>query len=659
MTNSAQSTTFNYFVGSGLVLTDGSKTTADLVPLQLGIFNSKNYKALSAATANAKVVPEIIIAMGSPNAEKISWTNAAMSFKSVPIQASKLIAWRKSSPVKPKQHKVVIGWDGTTDCKTIDAECDKTYTLHLQLEGSPATRFFGAKPLTETFVYHTPCCTDCVSGCTADVEAMVDDYINQINVHPRTSHFVKAEKLVSYSSAPTTETVAYESYTLTIADEGTIQDLAKIQATYSDATVTRTKREGIYSTYTLVQIASAGAPSAYSNESNVVISNCSDCPSGYTLVPAYDKFKVEYFDEGMDDTSAIEGFSADFVKVTKINKGASVGTYIIEATAGEFTSPEDVATKIADEGSGSVPVVTSLGSTSSYCVLTSATTIAWVEGDAYYKEVRELCLVLGDDDCDDVSGTSQLAAIVDFYSGNEYVVADSVAQSSNGTCANTYTLKQVSENLLTESECYTGIATYKPLDAYKGKTWDVCCDAESTKGTIDKIGIVLTGAYIDTQFGKCSFKYDDFVELDMVRIIVRQGDYVELEDKCATRWAVTELQKPVYPTGVGTNVLKEYIAIQQTKGQRWSDDPRWREIYGYNYDFIKNDKFYKHYYLEFEALDKFNTSTGFGGNDFKQTIVFAFEEDTDTSSFETLIEAWINSARPDLVSADTQENLYR
>ncbi|MCA9381156.1 hypothetical protein KC678_02735, partial [Candidatus Dojkabacteria bacterium] len=234
MTNSAQSTTFNYFVGSGLVLTDGSKTTADLVPLQLGIFNSKNYKALSAATANAKAVPEIIIAMGSPNDEKISWTNAAMSFKSVPIQASKLIAWRKSSPVKPKQHKVVIGWDGTTDCKTIDAECDKTYTLHLQLEGSPTTRFFGAKPLTETFVYHTPCCTDCVSGCTADVEVMVDDYINQINVHPRISPFVKAEKLVSYSSAPTTETVAYESYTLTIADEGTIQDLAKIQATYSD-----------------------------------------------------------------------------------------------------------------------------------------------------------------------------------------------------------------------------------------------------------------------------------------------------------------------------------------------------------------------------------------------------------------------------------------
>ena len=652
MTNSAQSTTFNYFVGSGLVLTDGSKTTADLVPLQLGIFNSKNYKALSAVTANAKAVPEIIIAMGSPNDEKISWTNAAMSFKSVPIQASKLIAWRKSSPVKPKQHKVVIGWDGTTDCKTIDAECDKTYTLHLQLEGSPTTRFFGAKPLTETFVYHTPCCTDCVSGCTADVEAMVDDYINQINVHPRISPFVKAEKLVSYSSAPTTETVAYESYTLTIADEGTIQDLAKIQATYSDATVTRTKREGIYSTYTLVQIATASAPAAYSNQLITTIANCSDCPSGYTLVSKKYKFKVQRQDAGTGaNLTTIQGAGtggyndSSAVRLSYVN-GES--TYLIHKTSETAPSPASIGDIIVESGF-----------TEAYCSLTSPSTIAWVAGDAYYKEVRELCIVFGDDDCDDVSGTSQLADITAFYEGNDNVVADSIAQSDNGTCANTYTIKQTSSNLLAESECYTGVATYDPLDAYKGKQWEVCCDAESTAGTVDKIGIVLTGAYIDTQFGNCSFKYDDFVELDMVRIIVRQGEYVELDDKCATRWAVTELQKPVYPTGIGRNVLKEYIDIQSTKGQRWSDDPRWREIYGYNYEFIKKDKYYKHFYLEFEAIDKFFTATGFGGNDFKQTIVFAFEEDVDTSAFETAIESWINSVRPDLVDADTQNNLYR
>ena len=646
MTNSAQSTTFNYFVGSGLVLTDTTKSTADLVPLQLGIFNSKNYKALANQTSS-KVVPEIIIAMGSPNEEKISWTNAAMSFKSVPIRADKLIAWRKSTPKKALNHKVAIGWDGTSDCKTLTAVCDETYTLFLQIEGSPATRFFGAKPLTETFVVQTGCCDDCVSGCTADIEAVTDNLVGQINKHPRISPFVKAEKLVSYTAAPTATTVAYESYTLTIADEGGIQELAAIQATYPNAVITRTERNGILSTYTLVQIGSASAPADYSNQSNVVISNCSDCPSGYALVEKTYKYKVQRQDAGTAGTLAT--IASDY---------SDAGAYRLSYVNGESTYVVTNTTGTAPSAVTAGDIVTYVGYNAPYCNLETATTVAWEESDAYYKTVRELCLVLGDDVCDDVSGTSQLAAITSFYASNSSVVSGSVAQSDNGTCANTYTIEQVSDNLMKEG-CTTDIAVFSNLDPFKNSYWTVCCDEVSTAGTVDKIGIVLTGAYVDTKFGTCSFKYDDFVELDLPRIIVRQGDFVELENKCSTRWAVTELQAPVYPTGVGTNVKKEYIDIMSTKGQRWSDDPRWREIYGYNYDFIKAGKFYKHFYLEFESLDKFFTSTGYGGNDFKQTVVFAFEEETDTTNFEKLLESWISSSRPDLIDSDPQDNLYR
>ena len=646
MTNSAQSTTFNYFVGSGLVLTDTTKSTADLVPLQLGIFNSKNYKALANQTSS-KVVPEIIIAMGSPNEEKISWTNAAMSFKSVPIRADKLIAWRKSTPKKALNHKVAIGWDGTSDCKTLTAVCDETYTLFLQIEGSPATRFFGAKPLTETFVVQTGCCDDCVSGCTADIEAVTDNLVGQINKHPRISPFVKAEKLVSYTAAPTATTVAYESYTLTIADEGGIQELAAIQATYPNAVITRTERNGILSTYTLVQIGSASAPADYSNQSNVVISNCSDCPSGYALVEKTYKYKVQRQDAGTAGTLAT--IASDY---------SDAGAYRLSYVNGESTYVVTNITGTAPSAVTAGDIVTYVGYNAPYCNLETATTVAWEESDAYYKTVRELCLVLGDDVCDDVSGTSQLAAITSFYASNSSVVSGSVAQSDNGTCANTYTIEQVSDNLMKEG-CTTDIAVFSNLDPFKNSYWTVCCDEVSTAGTVDKIGIVLTGAYVDTKFGTCSFKYDDFVELDLPRIIVRQGDFVELENKCSTRWAVTELQAPVYPTGVGTNVKKEYIDIMSTKGQRWSDDPRWREIYGYNYDFIKAGKFYKHFYLEFESLDKFFTSTGYGGNDFKQTVVFAFEEETDTTNFEKLLESWISSSRPDLIDSDPQDNLYR
>ena len=645
MTNSAQSTTFNYFVGSGLVLSDPTKTTADLVPLQLGIFNSKNYKSLAYQTSG-KVIPEIIIAMGSPNDEKISWTNSSMSFKSVPIRAEKLIAWRKSTPKKPLNHKVAIGWDGTSDCKTINALCDETYSLFLQIEGSPATRFFGAKPLTDTFVVQTGCCEDCVSGCSTDIEKFVDNFVSQINTSVKISPFVKAEKIVKYSTPPITETVDYTSYVLTIADEGGIQDLANIQAFYPDAIVNRTDRNGIFSTYTLIQLASLPIPTPYSNQLVTTISNCSDCPVDYILIEKTYKYKVQRQDGG--SATDLITITTDYTDplAYRLSYVNGESTYVITNITGVTPTP------INDD------IITYIGFNDPYCKLNNPATIDWELSDGYFKTVRQLCLVLGDYICDDVSGTNQLAEIVTFYENNTSVVPGSLIQDDNGLCANTYLIKQLSDNLM-KNGCTTEIPIYSNLDPFKSFYWGNCCDSTSTAGVVEQIGIILTGAYVNTQFGNCSFKYDDFVELDLPRIIVRQGDFVELDNKCSTRWAVTELQSPVYPTGVGTNVKKDYIEIMSTKGQVWSDDPGWREINGYNYDFIKNDKFYKHYYLEFEALDKFNTSTGFGGNDFKQTIVFAFEEDTDTSSFESLIEAWINSARPDLVSADTQDNLYR
>jgi len=647
MSNSGQSTTFNYFVGSGLVQTNPAKTTADLVPLQIGLFNSKNYKALASPTS-AKVVPEIIIAMGSPNKETIAWTNAANSFKSVPIRASKLISWRKSLPKKALNHKVAIGWDGTSDCKTITALCDEVYTLHIQVEGSPSSRYFGEKPLSQTFVVDTGCCTDCVSGCEASEEALVDNFIKQINSSKLISPFVKAEKLVSYTEDPTTETVDYESYTLQVPDAGGIEELAKIQATYPDATVTLQSRNGIYSTYLLIQLESASAPSDYTVQAGAVIPNCTTCPSGYTLVPAKYRYKIQRQDAGTAGNLATVKTDYSDTTAVRLSYVNGESTYLIHTSSA--TAPSAAATG---------DIVTGAGVDGAYCSLSSPTTYTWAASDAYYKSVRELCLVLGDDLCDNVSGTSQIAAITAFYSGNPKIVAGSLAQDDNGTCANTYTIKQVSDNLMKTSDCATEIPIFSVLDPYKGAIWTTCCDDTSTAGTVDKIGIVLTGAYTPTQFSDPAFKFDDFVELDLPRIIVRQGEFVELENKCSTRWAVTQLQAPQYPTGIGQNVLKEYIAIQSTKGQRWSDDIRWREIYGYNYDFIKKNKYYKHYYLEFEALDKFFTATGFGGNDFKQTIVFAFEEDVNTTAFETLIESWINSERPDLIDSDTQDNLYR
>lgn len=645
MMNYKQSLTFSYFVGSGAVLADPTKTTADLAPLQIGLFNNKNYHAIPAGTS-IQSVPEIIVAMGSPNEEKITWVNATQSFKSIPVRGSKLISYRKALPKTALNHKVAIGYDGVSDCKTITADCDRTYSLNLQIEGSPATRFFGPKPLTATYVYNTGCCTDCTSGCSADVEKMVDTFVNQINTDPRISPFIKAEKLVTYVTPPTTFNVTYTVYTLTIADEGDINALAAVQTAYGDVSIKRIARNGVYSTYEL--ISNDGLPAAYTTQAATTIPNCSDCPSGYVLTPAYDKIKVQIADEGVNISTTLSALT-NVVSATKIVGDASTGTYILLA--------DGTVTIAAASGA----IVTPLGQTQPVCTLANAITTAWVEVGSVYKATRQLCLTLGDLPCNNPSGDALLADIVDYYSSFPDVITDSITELSAGTCANRYSLFQASSNYLS-AECGVGVPQYGPVAPFRGSVVQDCCsgDVEATPGVVDKIGITLIGAYIDTKFSRCSFKYDDFVELDLPRIYVRQGDFVALEEgKCADAWPVTLLQAPQYPTGVGEFVLREYIETMQFKGQRWSDDPRWREVYGFNYDFIKTTKQYKQFYLEFESLDKYQVNIGYGGNDMKTTLVFAFEDGVDTTAFETILEGWISSARPDLIDADPHDNLYR
>lgn len=641
MLNYKQSLGFGYFVGSGAILTDTTKTTADLVPLQIGLFNAKNYKPIAVGTG-INTVPEIIVAMGSPNEEKISWTNAASSIKSVPIRGSRLISYRKATPKKALNHKVAIGWDGTSDCKTITALCDKTYSLNLQVEGSPTTRFFGPKPLTQTYVYNTGCCTDCFSGCNADVEAMVDYFVTQINSDPRISPFIEASKIVSYTSQTPVYTVECPSYTLTIADEGGVQDLAAVQLAYPGTTVTRKSRSGIFSTYEMVACG-GGAPADYVPTVTSPTVDCG-CPSGYVYVAPEDKYKITLVDNGIDASGILIGASGITSAIKIGTESIYVGVYLVQAAQGST---------IVLAGA----TIEFLGTTEACCEYSGVCPPAvWTAGPVYYRSSRTMCLTVGDEVCPSGEG-SQLTNIADFYANDATVIVESLTQINDGKCANSYSIVQLSKNVLL-SGCTDDIAEFDAIIPYEGHNWEACC-VEPSANVIDKIGIVLTGAYVDTKFSRCSFKYDDFVELDLPRIYVRQGDYVALEEgKCADAWPVTLLQAPQYPTGLGEFVLRDYIETMQFKGQRWSDDPRWREVYGYNYDFIKTNKQYKQYYLEFEALDKANVNIPYG-NDMKTTIIFAFEECTDTTQFEALLEGWIQSARPDLLDADYHDNLYR
>jgi len=549
MFNLKQTFNSDYFPGSGSLLTDVTKTTADLKPLQLGIFNAKTYSPIP-GSPDAKSIPNILIGFGSPNIEnRIAWTNSEESYKTTTININKLVSYRKSFPQRALNHKVAIGYDGVNDCKTMSINCGETKTLAIQVEGNPATRFYGQKPLTARYIYTAPCCADGVSG-EADVEKMVDSFVKEINADKYISPFLKADKIVEYAVSASPTTIAYESFTLTISDSGDITALAKVLVTYPDAEVVRTTRQGNQSVYTLTQLTSATNPAAFASDSG---------------------------------------------------------------------------------------------------------NVSWVAGPAMFKVGREICITLGDS----VSGVNQLEDLVEYFDGSDSLDENSIALDENGKCANSYTATQYSTNLLTASECYTGVAEFGDLPSYNGFTFDLCPCADETSNTITNIGIVLTGAYVDTKFGKCAFEYNDYVELDLPKIIVTQGEGLDLLGKCSKTWDVTQLQLPQYPTGVGENVKRAYIQSMQLRHQIWADTPRWREIYGFDYDFIDSNKFYKTIYLEFVSSDKSATTIGYSVADQRETVTLVFEENTNITAIENLLEAWITSVRPDLIDSDFKDNAYR
>lgn len=533
-------------------MTDTSKTTADLKPFQLGFFNAKNYKALS-GVPDAKAIPNIIIGFGSPNTEEVlGWTNVMESYKTTPINALKLVSYRKSYPQRARNQKVAIGYDGVNTCKTMSILCGETKSISVQIEGNPATRFYGQKPLTGRYSYTAPCCGDGEVSAQADAEKMVDYFVTQFNSDRYISPFFRADKIVEYSASATPDTIAYESFTLTVTDGGDTTSLSKVLVKYPDAySIERTKREGNVSTYTLIQP---------TTETNPVV----------------------------------------FVNEVGVN-------------------------------------------------------VAWVASTAYFKEGREICITLGDD----VSGNTQLADLVAYFEDSDSLDPDSIVLDENGKCANSYTATQYSTNLLKLDECYTGIAEFGDLPSYNGFLFDTCPCAEKTSNTITNIGIVFTGAYVDTKFGKCSYDYNDYVELDIPKIIVTQGEGLDLIGKCKSPWDVTILQRPQYPTGVGENVKRSYIQAAQLRHQIWSDTPRMREVLGFDFDFIDTSKYYKTIYLEFVSLDKTGTDIGYSVADKKTTVSLVFEETVDISAIETLLEGWIASVRPDLIDGDYKDNNYR
>jgi hypothetical protein len=162
--------------------------------------------------------------------------------------------------------------------------------------------------------------------------------------------------------------------------------------------------------------------------------------------------------------------------------------------------------------------------------------------------------------------------------------------------------------------------------------------------------LTLTGAYVDTQFGTCSFHPQDFYELAPVKIYTsitdQQGDPCVDQIFCTTQNPTTLGQQG---NGYGHKYLRDAILFRRYMQEQYVYDPRLREVMDQDnvYTYIVGTQFYTAYGI-LHSVPRFNNPTSTFDNDqYLITIVMptsACGSNTRNTDFEDWMNAYLAAA---------------
>jgi hypothetical protein len=170
-------------------------------------------------------------------------------------------------------------------------------------------------------------------------------------------------------------------------------------------------------------------------------------------------------------------------------------------------------------------------------------------------------------------------------------------------------------------------ATYVPLtDAAEVAAVEAC--------------LVVVGAYVDTQFGDCSFLPTDKHDIEPIQLNLSVVD--ESGDPCVVSClTATERQNAYQGKGYGETLLREYILFKRYLQEPWCDDVRLREITDNTTvsDLPRNAKYYVYHILH--SVPRKSNSDGMLDNDQYLVKIVTAGRDAD---FEAWMDAYLVSA---------------
>ncbi len=156
----------------------------------------------------------------------------------------------------------------------------------------------------------------------------------------------------------------------------------------------------------------------------------------------------------------------------------------------------------------------------------------------------------------------------------------------------------------------------------------------------DAAGMTITGAYVDTVFGDCSFQPSDFFQKEPVKIIASEvdmkGDVCTFAGIC-----VVEQCCPRQGQGFGETVLRDLILSESYMQNYFNTDSRIREVtQGYDISSaVTRSALYTRYYI-LHSVPRFNNPTGTFDND---QYLLEIVTNAASSTFESTMATWLSA----------------
>jgi len=212
--------------------------------------------------------------------------------------------------------------------------------------------------------------------------------------------------------------------------------------------------------------------------------------------------------------------------------------------------------------------------------------------------------------------------------------------TGTGIPANTY-ITAVSGGTVTLSNAATVEGNTVAIKIYSEVVTEtyVAETGASAPDTNDAL-LILTGAYVDTTFGDCSFSPFDHVEYQPIQIYASAVDVNG--DPCEVScFGVSELVEAYQGKGFGETLVRELILDKRYRQEPWQQDPRMREVLNDTTlsEIARGSKYYAYHILH--SVPRKSNPTGMMDSDqYLVKIVVSARN----AAFETYFNALLTSA---------------